>query len=102
MIKTIVKLYERACDKGFARINGRYEGYGTLEEKYSVEVDGQRVTLKHWGTTTLIIDGSNVEHWYGQSKSDADSMNTLLRLLDIDGKFRFFPSRYEFVFEGGN
>lgn len=102
MIKTIVKLYERACDKVFAKINGRRMGYGTLEEKYSVEVDGQRVTLKHWGTTTLIINGSNIEYWYGQSKSDVDSMNTMLRLLDIDGKFRFFPSRHEFVFEGGN
>lgn len=104
-IKTIETLLERAERKGTARINGRMHhsgGYlGDLEEKYCVTVSGDIVTLSHWGTKTLEADRVKGEilYWYGESVSDRDSMNTLLHLLDIDGSFRYFPSKDEFIFE---
>jgi len=108
-IKTIETLLERAERKGFARVNGRiteYYGFGNtwqseLQEKYSVTVEGNIVTLTHWGTETLKADreAREVLSWYGESNSDRDSMNTLLYLLGIDGGFRYFPSKDEFIFE---
>ena len=104
------RLYEHEGGKfGEAAINGRMSHYfghkGELEEKYNVtimDVEGKpRLYLIHWGTTTLVIelDTKELLKFYGESVSDRDSMNTMLSLLGMPGKFRFFPSRDEFVYE---
>ena len=126
-IQTIENLYLKANERyeksenkypiagskeGFARINGRmHYGWGhtsELKEKYSVTiymVEGKkRVMLSHWGTTTLVIDAEENEilDFYGESNSDRDSMNTMLELLYVPGKFRYFPTTEDFVYEHGD
>ena len=82
-IKTVDKLATRADKKGFARVNGYYYNglyLDELTERYSVNVNGDSATLKHWGTVTAIVDTSKheIKYIYGQSRSDADSIGTFL------------------------
>ena len=110
MIKTVVNLIEKAQSRigedgtGRAQLNGRmrYFGYtGRLEEKYAVSFNENKFHLYHWGTKTLTIDLAvgRLEEFYGESVSDRDSMNTVLRYFGLDGGFRYFPSKHEFIFE---
>ena len=107
MIKTVTNLIEKAQERenGFARVNGRmgyyYGGRGPLREKYAVQIDGAQVSLYHWGTHTLTVgvDAGRLLYFYGVSNSDRDSCNTVLRYFGLDGGFRYFPSKDEYIFE---
>ena len=103
-IKTIDNLLAKAEEKGFARINGRYnDGYGPgkLEEKYSIKIEDNILTMKHWGTQTIEIDLSvnEIVSYYGESNSDRDSLNTLVYCLGIAPNFRYLPSKNLFIYE---
>jgi len=110
MIKTVVNLIEKAQSRiddngtGRAQLNGRmrYFGYtGRLEEKYAVSFNENKFHLYHWGTKTLTIDLSvgRLDEFYGESESDRNSMNTVLEYFNLDGCFRYFPSKDMFLFE---
>lgn len=105
MSKTLEKLILKAEQKGIAILNGRMwdnsmRDYGELEEKYAIERTGNTVILRHWGTETLKLDLLNniVVSWYGESRSDADSMNFVLSYYKIKGNFRYRPSIDEFSY----
>lgn len=103
-IKTIENLLEKAENKGEAKINGRYNdgyGLGELEEKYAIEIDGNKLVMRHWGTETIEIDltRSEIVSYYGESNSDRDSLNTLVYCLGIAPNFRYFPSKDLFIYE---
>jgi len=103
-IKTIETLYERATRKGQATLNGRMNYYGyvsELQEKYAIEIEDGVLRMRHWGTETIKIDlkTKKIIEYYGESVSDRDSLNTILELTGIDGHFKYFPSKGEFVYE---
>lgn len=104
-IKTIETLLEKAQEKGEAKINGRmalgWGMLGDLEEKYSIEIDGNKLTMSHWGTQTIEIDLNmkEIDSYYGESNSDRDSLNTLVYCLGIAPNFRYLPSKNLFVYE---
>ena len=105
-IKTIENLLNKAESKGEARINGRYNdgyGLGKLEEKYSIKIEDNILTMKHWGTQTIEIDlsveGNRIVSYYGESNSDRDSLNTLVYCLGIAPNFRYLPSKNLFIYE---
>ncbi len=103
-IKTIENLLTKAENKGQAILNGRYyDGYrnGELEEKYAIEIDGNKLVMRHWGTQTIEIDLSinEIVSYYGESNSDRDSLNTLVYCLGIAPNFRYLPSKDLFIYE---
>lgn len=104
-IKTIETLLIKAQEKGEANINGRMNmGWGMvgdLEEKYSIEIDGNKLTMNHWGTETIEIDTdtNDIVSYYGESNSDRDSLNTLVDCLGISPNFRYLPSKNLFIYE---
>lgn len=90
-IQTIENLYNKAQENGEAILNGRMRDFdfgqtyvGDLEEKYYIGITENEVILRHWGTETLRINKHTKEviSWYGESRSDADSMNTLLDIVE--------------------
>lgn len=87
MIKTIITLEERAEHNGSARLsrNGI--------EVYSILNNGESLELYHYGTLTLEIDLMNrvICYIYGESRSDCDSINTLLKLYGFDCKTGYKP-----------
>ena len=100
-IKTITNLIEKAEEKGFARINGKYYG-GRKMEKYAVSIENGKLELRHWETTTLELDlvDKKITSYYGESKSDADSINTVLDYFNIEGKASYRPSINKFSIMG--
>ncbi|XWX32569.1 hypothetical protein LCFBJUUZ_CDS0110 [Staphylococcus phage PG-2021_76] len=105
-IKTIENLLTKAEQKGSAKINGRmsygWGAKGDLEEKYKIHITRRNILfMYHWGTLTACIDlnTKEINSYYGESVSDRDSLNTLLYLLDIEGKFRYLPSKDLFIYE---
>lgn len=104
-IKTIEGLLNKAEQKGQAKINGRMNmGWGMigdLEEKYAIEIDGNKLVMRHWGTQTIEIDLSvnKIVSYYGESNSDRDSLNTLVDCLGIAPNFRYLPSKDLFIYE---
>ena len=104
-IKTIEGLLNKAEQKGQAKINGRMNmGWGMigdLEEKYAIEIDGNKLIMRHWGTQTIEIDLSvnEIVSYYGESNSDRDSLNTLVDCLGIKPNFRYLPSKDLFIYE---
>lgn len=104
-IKTIENLLEKAENKGEAILNGRMSlGWGmvgSLEEKYAIEIDGNKLVMRHWGTQTIEINLSTKEivSYYGESNSDRDSLNTLVDCLGIAPNFRYLPSKDLFIYE---
>ena len=103
-IKTIEGLLNKAEQKGEAKINGRYNdgyGLGELEEKYAIEIEGNKLVMRHWGTQTIEIDLSvnEIVSYYGESNSDRDSLNTLVYCLGIAPNFRYLPSKDLFIYE---
>lgn len=105
-IKTIEVLLEKAKEKGTAQINGRMSHWGgakgDLEEKYKIHITRKNILfMYHWGTLTATINLNTleIENYYGESVSDRDSLNTLIYLLGINGKFRYFPSTDKFIYE---
>ncbi len=104
MSKTLERLIERAERNGEAILNGRmweYRQYSELQEKYAIEIDGNELRLRHWGTETLHINTKKqtILSWYGESKSDVDSMNYVLGRYGIEGNFRYRPSIDEFYLD---
>lgn len=84
------------------------------EEVYRMEFhrNNYQVTLYHYETKTLQLEllptgKPIITYFYGESKSDADSMNTLLyRYFDdcfarVPGKFRYGPVM-GFILDKGN
>ena len=104
-IKTIENLLEKADNKGHAILNGRMSlGWGMigeLEEKYAIEIDGNKLIMRHWGTQTIEIDliRKEIVSYYGESNSDRDSLNTLVDCLGIAPNFRYLPSKDLFIYE---
>ena len=103
-IKTNEGLLNKAEQKGEAKINGRYNdgyGLGELEEKYAIEIEGNTLVMRHWGTQTIEIDLSvnEIVSYYGESNSDRDSLNTLVYCLGIAPNFRYLPSKDLFIYE---
>lgn len=100
-IKTVIELMKRAEKKGVAvkRARQRYDwGYtyalDDLKEVYRVENDGRAVSLYHYGTLTARVDLKNMQlvNVYGESRSDADSINTFLSWLGLEYfEFGFKP-----------
>ena len=106
-IKTIETLLNKAEEKGQAKINGRMS-YGTgmigdPEEKYAIEIEGNTLVMRHWGTQTIEIElrpwGNRIVSYYGESNSDRDSLNTLVYCLGIAPNFRYLPSKDLFIYE---
>lgn len=100
-IKTVSNLIEKAENKGFARINGKYYG-GQKMEKYAVTIKDGTLELRHWGTVTLELDliDNKISYYYGESKSDADSINTVLDYFNIKDKASYRPSIDKFSIIG--
>lgn len=104
-IKTIENLLNKAESKGEAILNGRMSlGWGMigdLEEKYAIEINGNKLVMRHWGTQTIEIDLSvnEIVSYYGESNSDRDSLNTLVYCLGIAPNFRYLPSKDLFIYE---
>lgn len=102
-IQTIENLYFKALDKGQATINGRMSlGWGMvgeLEPKYEIYVNGDIISMYHWGTKTIEYDTLNnsIVEYYGESVSDRDSLNTFLWCVGCNDKFRYFPSKDLFI-----
>ena len=100
-IKTVTNLIEKAENKGFARINGKYYG-GEKMEKYAISIENGKLELRHWETVTLELDlvDKKITNYYGESKSDADSINTVLDYFNIEGQASYRPSIHEFSIIG--
>lgn len=94
-IHTIEVLLERAERLSKARLNR----FGTTV--YYVTFEDGIYELYHYGTLTIRYDYKNKEllHYYGESVSDRDSMNTFLSYL---GEHRYtfrYGSRMGFIME---
>lgn len=109
-IETVRTLVERAERKGTAikRKRGEYGGMGfygetpELVEVYRVENDGKHVELYHYETLTAKVDIENkkIVSVYGESRSDADSVETFLHELGIENVyFGFRPVNGGFYVE---
>lgn len=77
-IKMIAELYDSACRNGM--------GYRTRSGAilYTVRKNDSSVTMIHYGTTTLEVKDGEIHQLYGISRSDVDSINTLLLKLGIN------------------
>lgn len=105
MSKQLETLLEKALKTGYANKNGRMRdcwGTGELESQYFIQYDENTdmLTLNHWGTNILILDGfksenPKIEHVYGISKSDRDAL--MFIFCKIKGEFwaSYKPSRGE-------
>lgn len=107
MSELLNNLLNKAVTKGQANINGRISyGYGykgPLESKYSATIKNDILTFTHWGTKTLELDlkGRTIIEYYGESVSDRDSLNDVLRYFNLSnlGRFHFYPSKFLFELE---
>ncbi|UNY39969.1 hypothetical protein KLEB273_gp130 [Bacillus phage vB_BauM_KLEB27-3] len=114
-IGLIKNMYDKIKDEkssGATEYTVRHNRRG--EEVYRMEFhrDNYQITLYHYETKTLQLQLSSnsqpvIADFYGESKSDADSMNTLLHLYydncfaRVPGKFRYGPVM-GFVFDKGD
>lgn len=76
-VKTIEKLYDRACLIRRASLSR------SGNEVYKITKMDGATTLLHYGTKTLEVEYGEIRHLYGLSRSDVDSINTLLHNLNI-------------------
>ena len=103
MSKLLTNLIAKAEKNGEAQINGRYENgmnyTNEIVEKYHIMIQNNILSLRHWGTTTLIINLNDhtVIHYYGISDSDRDSMNFICNHYNIPVRFRYLPSTKQFI-----
>lgn len=106
MSKQLEKLLDKALKTGSANLNGRNRefGYvGRLESKYRMTYDNETGDLQvyHWGTCILKFGSLKaskpiVKYFYGQSKSDRDTLQFLFDRFDTGYKASFRPSVNEF------
>ena len=107
MTKLITNLLNKATQSGQSNINGRmsydYGEKGPLESKYSATIKNDILTFTHWGTKTLELDlkGRTIIDYYGESVSDKDSLNDVLKYFNLSnlGRFHFYPSKDLFELE---
>lgn len=77
MVKIIDNLFDRS------RVTQRARHLRSGTEVYSIERRNGVITLFHYGTKTLEVEHGEIRHLYGISRSDVDSINTLLHNLKI-------------------
>lgn len=77
-----VKLIENLFDR--SNVVQKANHFRSGREVYSIERRNGVITLLHYGTKTLEIEHGKIRHIYGLSRSDVDSINTLLDNLNID------------------
>ena len=87
---------------GYANLNGRQRSFGyvgNLESKYKITYDNETGDLKvyHWGTLILKLGSLKaskpiVKKFYGQSKSDRDTLVTIFNYFDTDYSASYRPS----------
>lgn len=107
MTKTVENLLEKALRTGYANLNGRMRAFGyvgNLESKYKITYDNETGDLKvyHWGTLILKLGSLKaskpiVKKFYGQSKSDRDTLVTIFRHFDLPYGAQYLPSSDKFV-----
>lgn len=106
-IITIENLFERAMkmakrkedNLGYAYTNR----FGHAVYAVIVDLNSMQITLKHYGTVTILYDLKNEEllSWYGESVSDRDSMNTFLNCLGEDKYYFRYGPKMGFIMEEG-
>lgn len=71
-------------------------------EKYAVTIENNKLELRHWETVTLELDlyDKKITYYYGEAKSDVDSINTVLDYFNIEGKASYRPSINKFSIVG--
>ena len=94
MTKIVKNIIEKALEKGYANKNG-----SELKSQYQARYNKDSGTLEfdHWWTMILKIDNVYsdkpiIEHVYGQSKSDSDSIKTIFRYFDLPYGVSYKPS----------
>ena len=102
MTKTVENIIKKALEKGYANKNGRLRlpyYVGDLESQYQARYNKESGMLEfdHWGTMILKIDNVYsdkpiIEHVYGQSKSDRDSIETIFRYFCLPYGISYRPS----------
>lgn len=102
MSKQLETLLEKALKTGYANANGRKREYcyiGELESKYKITYDNETGDLKvyHWGTLILKFGSLKaskpiVKKFYGQSKSDRDTLVTIFNYFDTNYSASYRPS----------
>lgn len=107
MTKTVENLLEKALRTGYANINGRIKSFGyvgKLESRYKISYNNETGDLRvyHWGTLILKLGSLKaskpiVKMFYGQSKSDRDTLVTIFRYFDLPYGAQYLPSSDKFV-----
>ena len=110
ILKSLVKLLDKAEDAGHANQNGRLVYYdhgnysiGKLESKYYIRMYDDEVELRHWGTTILIMSVDMIKYAYAESKSDVDAIKTTIWYMTSGIEYEdvhYYPSKGE-SFIGG-
>ena len=98
MTKIVENIIEKALEKGYANKNSQYQA------RYNK--DSGTLELDHLGTMILKIcnvysDKPIIEHVYGQSKSDRDSIETIFRYFDLPYGASYKPST-DILYVSGN
>lgn len=109
MSKLLTNLIAKAEKNGEATINSKQYGRDKLDEpieKYYISIQNNVLLLRHWGTTTLILNLNNKQiiEYYGESVTDKDSLNFITSYYNIPVRFRYLPSTDQFIMieEGAN
>jgi len=107
MTKTVENLLEKALRTGYANISGRIKSFGyvgKLESRYKISYNNETGDLNvyHWGTLILKLGSLKaskpiVKMFYGQSKSDRDTLVTIFRYFDLPYGAQYLPSSDKFV-----
>ena len=105
MSKTLEKLIQKALTTGNSNINGRqcWYGYtGELQSKYSMRYTEQgNLHVYHWGTKILCLGSLKsskpiVKGFYGQSKSDRDTLTFIFNYFSTGYSASYRPSLDKF------
>lgn len=108
-MKYLDKLVMKAEEEGFANVNGRMwdewsQGHGPLQSKASVKLEGNALTVTHWGTIVLTANlfSGNITGYYGQSATDREIINYFINLyrLESTGGAHYYPSKDLFLIDG--
>lgn len=106
VLQTLAMAEARACfggRTGVAKVSRKVVGnvkYDTPQEVYRVEytktTNYNLVDLYHFGTKTLSLalgfgDDKHITHVYGESRTDADSINTVLHREGFTERYTYKP-----------